>query len=134
MVTPIYAAILAFMLIGLSINVIKYRKKLGAALGDEDSIEMKRRIRAQGNLAEYAPIFLIMLGYAEHGGLPLWAVNLLAIVFIIGRISHAYSLLKSEQYDNNKLTANPIWRISGMICTFNVIGLLGVIIILQKII
>lgn len=133
MITPIYAAILGLMLVGLSINVIKGRRKFGVGVGDADNIEMKRRIRAQGNLAEYAPIFLIMLGYAEHGGLPVWAVHLFGLVFWAGRVMHAYSVLKAEQYDNHKLTANPIWRIRGMICTFNCIGLLALIILIKNI-
>ncbi|MBI1301901.1 MAG: glutathione metabolism protein [Alphaproteobacteria bacterium] len=133
MVTPIYAALLGLMLIGLSVNVIKGRRKFGAGLGDADNIEMKRRIRAQANLAEYAPMFLILLGYAEHNGLPLWAVHVLGIIFLAGRVMHAYSVLKAEQYDQHKLTANPIWRIRGMICTFNMIGILALIILVQSV-
>jgi uncharacterized protein len=93
---------------------------------------MRRRIRAQGNLAEYAPFFLILLGYAEHGGLPLWAVHLFGITFLAGRVMHAYSLLKAEQYTTHKLTSNPVWRIRGMICTFNAIGLLALILLVQQ--
>ena len=133
MVTPIYAALIGFMLIGLSINVIKGRRIFGAGLGDVDNIEMKRRIRAQANLTEYAPIFLILLGYAEHNGLPLWAVHLLGIIFLAGRVMHAYSVLKAEQYDQHKLTTSPVWRIRGMICTFAAIGLLALIILVQSV-
>ena len=132
MFTPIYAALLGLMLIGLSINVIKGRREFGVSLGDANNLAINRRIRAQANLAEYAPIFLIMLGFAEHGGLPLWAVHLLGLVFLAGRIMHAYSVLKAEQYENHKLSANPIWRIRGMMLTFNTIGLLAFILLAQK--
>lgn len=121
------------MLIGLSIHVIRGRRMFGAGLGDADNIDMKRRIRAQANLAEYAPMFLILLGYSEHNGLPVWAVHLLGVVFVVGRVMHAYSVLKAEQYDQHKLTANPVWRIRGMICTFNVIGLLAIILLVQSV-
>jgi len=131
MITPIYAALLGLMLIGLSINVIKGRRKFGAGLGDADNVEMRRRIRAQANLAEYAPMFIILLGYAEYNHLPYWAVNLLGLAFLAGRVMHAYSVLKAEQYDGYKLTANPVWRIRGMICTFNCIGLLALINLIQ---
>ena len=132
MTTAICAALLGFMLIWLSVNVIQGRKKFGAGLGDANQIEMKRRIRAQGNLAEYAPIFLIMLGYAEHSGLAAWAVHLFGWVFLAGRIMHAYSVLKAEQYDHHKLIANPVWRKRGMICTLSVIGFLALIILVQS--
>ena len=132
MITPIYAALLGIILIALSINVIKSRRKFGAGLGDADNMEMKRRIRAQANLAEYTPIFLILLGYAEYQQMPHWAVHLFGLIFLSGRIMHAYSLLKAEQYDGHKLIANPIWRIRGMICTFNCIGLLSFIVLVQS--
>jgi uncharacterized membrane protein YecN with MAPEG domain len=131
MATPIYATLIGLLLVFLSIHTIKGRRKCGAGLGDAGDIEMQRRIRAQGNLAEYAPIFLILLGYAEYGNLPIWAVHVIGVIFISGRMMHAYSLLKAEQYDGHKLTANPIWRIRGMICTFNCIGLLSAIVTVQ---
>jgi hypothetical protein len=121
------------MLVGLSVNVIKGRRKFSAGLGDSDNIDMMRRIRAQANLAEYAPIFLILLGYAEHAGLPLWTVHLFGLIFLAGRIMHAYSLLKAEKYEKNKLLTNPLWRICGMVCTFNTIGLLALIILIRSI-
>jgi uncharacterized membrane protein YecN with MAPEG domain len=64
-------------------------------------------------------------------GLPVWAVHGLGVVFLAGRVMHAYSVLFAEQYDGHKLTANPVWRIRGMICTFNVIGLLALILLVQ---
>jgi len=45
------------------------------------------------------------------------------------RSHYSYSLLKAEQYNGHKLTARPIWRI--LICTFNCIGLLSAILIVQ---
>lgn len=133
MITPIYASLIGLMLVGLSIHVIKGRRKFGAGLGDADNMEMTRRIRAQANLTEYSPIFLILLGYSEHNNLPIWAVHTIATIFLAGRILHAYSLLKAEKYEDGKLTANPQWRIYGMICTFNTIGLLALIVLTQAI-
>lgn len=133
MITPIYASLLGLMLIGLSVNVIKGRRTFGAGLGDGDAFEMKRRIRAQGNLAEYAPMFLILLGAAEYQGLAYWAVHLFGLIFLSGRFMHAYSVLKAEQYDGQKLIANPVWRIRGMVCTFNSIGLLALINLTQAV-
>lgn len=131
MITPVYASLVGLMLIGLSVNIIKNRSKSSIGLGDANNMEMKRRIRAQANLTEYAPIFLILLGYAEHNGLSSWLVHFFGVTFLVGRIMHAYSLLKAEKYVNDKLTAKPIWRIRGMICTFNLIGLLSIIILAQ---
>lgn len=134
MITPIYAALLGLLLIALSINVIKGRHQFGTGLGDADNIEMRRRIRAQADLAEYAPMFLILLGFAEYKGLPYLAVHLFGLVFLAGRSMHAFSVLKAEQYENHKLSANPIWRIRGMICTFSSIGFLSLIILVHELV
>lgn len=132
MITSIYASLLALLLIVLSINVVKGRKKFAVSLGDSDNIQMRCRVRAQANLAEYAPIFIILLGFSEHNGLPVWAVHIFGLIFLIGRFMHAYSLLKEEKYDQfNKLVAIPIWRIRGMICTFISIGMLAIILLVQ---
>ena len=131
MLTSIYAAFIGFLLIFLSIHTVKGRRNCCAGLGDAGDVDMQRRIRAQGNLAEYAPIFLILLGYAEYENLPAWAIHGIGIIFVSGRIMHAYSLLKAEKYDGYKLVANPIWRIRGMKCTFNCIGLLSAVVTVQ---
>jgi uncharacterized membrane protein YecN with MAPEG domain len=135
MITSVYAAVLGLMLIALSINIIRARRKYGVAIGDADNIEVRRCIRAQANFAEYTPIFLIVLGFAEFNGLSIWAVNMFGMLFFTGRIMHAHSLLNHEQYDlSNKLTANPKWRIRGMICTFLAIGLVSAVILVQIVI
>lgn len=134
MVTSIYAAFIGILLILLSIHTIKGRRQFGPGLGDAEQTEMRRRIRAQGNLIEYAPIFLILLGYAEYGNLPVLAVHIIGVIFISGRIMHAYSLLKAETYDGHKLTTKPVWRIYGMMCTLYCIGILAAILFVQFIV
>lgn len=55
------------------------------------------------------------------------------VIFIIGRISHTYSTLKAEKYDDSKLLENPKWRILGMVITFNCLIFLSIIILIQNI-
>lgn len=133
MITSIFASILALMLVWLSVNVIKGRRTLKIGVGDDNNMQLTLRIRAQANLAEYAPIFIILLGFSEYLGLYKWAVILFGIAFVIGRILHAYSLLVAEKYDGNKLTTNPKWRILGMVIIFNCLIFLSIIIFIQNI-
>lgn len=133
MITPIYTALLALMLVGLSVHVIRGRRVMSIGLGDFDNIEMMRRIRAQANFAEYTPIFLILLGFAEYNRLPHWAVNLIAIFFLAGRVMHAYSLLRTESYTDGKLISKPLWRIRGMICTLTSLVVLSLILLIQSV-
>ena len=131
MVTAIYAAIIGLMLTMLSFNVIKARRKFSTGLGDASNPEMARHIRAQANLAEYAPIFLILLGCSEMGGMSKWVLHLFGLFFVAGRIMHAYSLVKAEKYENFKFAEKPTWRIRGIKCTLLAIGLLSIIVLLQ---
>ena len=106
---------------------------MSISLGDSDNIEMKRRIRAQANFAEYTPIFLILLGFVEYNRLPFWAINLIAVVFLSGRLMHAYSLLRAESYNDGKLILKPLWRIRGMACTLLSLGVLSLILLIQSV-
>ncbi len=54
-------------------------------------------MRVQANCAEYAPIGVIVLAMAELQGLSLWAVHLLGIVLLAGRLSHAFGLGRTPQ-------------------------------------
>ena len=81
MITSTYCAIIALIFITLSINVINGRRKFDSPLGDSSNFEMLRRIRAQSNLAEYSPIFIILLTFAEYQGLRSLAVHFFGIIF-----------------------------------------------------
>ena len=130
MSTSLYAAILALYFIGLSVNVIRARRKLHVPLMDEGNEVMKRAIRVHGNFAEYAPLFLIMLGLAEKNGLPWYALHSLGCLFLLGRLLHSYGLLKAEQYSSNGLSGGK-FRARGMACTFTGIGFLALVLLVQ---
>lgn len=126
MTSLFYAGVLGIIFIALSINIIISRRKLKLALGD-DNIIIKRKIRAQGNFAEYTPFFLVLLYMIEKNGTSSMIINILGTLFVIARISHAYSLLKAEIYINGQIAANPIWRILGMVMTFTCILIVSLI-------
>ena len=131
MVTSIYAALLGFMMIFLSVHVVRVRQKLGLALGDGNDFELKRRIRTHANFAEYAPMYLVLSVLCEWQGAPRLAIAALGALFVMGRIAHAYSMLKNEIYVDGVLKNNPLWRICGMVCTFSTIGIISVLLLLQ---
>jgi uncharacterized membrane protein YecN with MAPEG domain len=131
MITPLYAALLALMFIVLSLHVIRGRRHLQIGIHDGNNDEMRRRIRAQANFAEYTPIFLILLAFTEIEGLPAYAVHAFGLLFIAGRIIHAYGLLKGERHQNGVLLGGVRFRIRGMACTFLCIGILAVVSLVQ---
>ncbi len=92
LITPFYAALAAAILIVLSLRVIGLRRSRGVAIGDGGDDGVARRIRAQGNFAEYTPLALVLILLLELGGAPAWQLHLLGVALILGRILHAWSL------------------------------------------
>lgn len=86
------AALLGTMQIILMMKVGFARRTAQVPFGDAGDGDLLRKIRRHGNLAENAPIFLILLGFLEIIGGPQSAVLGLAIVFVVARLSHSYAL------------------------------------------
>ncbi len=113
-VTALYAALLGFLLIFLSVRVIAGRRAGGINLGTGGDPLFERRVRAQGNFAEYAPIGLVLLLVLEGGGTAVWALHGLGVLLLAGRLLHAYSLALTE--------SNVFARVAGMLATFAMLG------------
>ena len=112
-ITPIYAALLGLIYVGLSINVIRTRSEQSVSLGDGGDQLLTRRIRGHGNFAEYVPIALILLAFLEAGGANAILVHALNATLVLGRLLHAFAL--------SSLVLRPFCRTSGMALTFAVI-------------
>ena len=118
-VTAFFAGVLGLMFMGLSALVIMARGEAQATLGDGDHEELKRRIRAHGNFAEYVPFALLLMGMAELGGTGKLIVIFMGAALVLARISHAYNILIAEAKNPMDLQ----FRKMGMIGTFSVIAL-----------
>ena len=68
MATSFYAAFSGILLIFLSWNIIRIRRKRQVALNDGGHLDLQRAIRAQANFSEFTPIFLILLFICEYNG------------------------------------------------------------------
>ncbi len=117
LITPIYAAIFALIMVGLSFYVIKMRYKHRVSLGDGGNQEMLKAIRAHGNFTEYVPIALILLVLLELNGESAVVLHGFGSAMLVGRLCHAPGL-------NSRGTT--IFRQLGMVLTFGVLlGLAG---------
>ena len=91
MITAFYTSILAFWLIILSLRVIALRgNPLFAVLAfrNHGKETLDRAVRAQGNLTEYAPMMMVMMGLGEMMGLSAGFLHFWAGIFIAGRLAH----------------------------------------------
>lgn len=118
-VTAGAAVVLALMQMALMNWAAFGRTKYKTGLGDGGHDALARRIRMHGNLAENAPLFLILLGLAEwsrdwSGFLPS-----IAVAFVFVRIAHIVGL--------GWILGESVLRTIGTFGTFLLITLLAVL-------
>jgi uncharacterized membrane protein YecN with MAPEG domain len=112
-ITPLYAAILALIFVVLSIRTIRLRRRYRVGVGDGNHAELQRAARVHANFAEYVPLALLLIYFAETGGGPRWLIHALAITLLCGRLLHAYGV--------SQVRENYRYRTIGMALTFGVI-------------
>lgn len=114
-ITPIYAALTALIFLVLSWRVILYRRAHTISLGDTGDKNLLKRMRAQANCAEYAPIALLLILLTELAAAPAIAVHGLGAALVAGRLLHAYGFASTPQ--------KIVLRQLGMVLTLGVIAL-----------
>jgi len=96
-VTPLYAGMLGFMLVVLSLLVSRQRLKHKVSTGDGGVPALCGAIRAHGNFVEFVPMALLLILLAELVGGPGLFLHLLGAGLVIGRILHAYGISTRPQ-------------------------------------
>ncbi len=98
LITTHIAAILGLLLAALGISVMVNRARFKISWGDGNNETLHRAIRGHSNLAEYAPVFLIILGLLETTGTSGSWLYALGGAFIAGRILSAAYFLLSQKF------------------------------------
>ena len=113
-ITSLYAALVAFILIALSVRTIGLRRKFQVAIGHGGHSELERAMRVHANFCEYVPIGLLLILLVELGtGSSAW-IHVLGLGLLVGRLLHAFGV--SHVAEDLRL------RVVGMTLTFTVIG------------
>ena len=122
--TPLYSAALALLLLVLSARVIRARRRERVALGIGSNEGLERRVRAHANFAEYVPFALLLLAMAEVRGAPGLLLHSLGTALVTGRAAHAIGVSRApEDYR---------FRVGGMVATLTVIGLAAGLLVVQS--
>ena len=106
-VSILFTIIFIIFYLVLTIITIRARKSARVEYGDGFNKELTKAIRAHGNFFEFTVFFIIssfLLEILDAGQIYVLFVN---IVFLIARISHAYSMLKEKI----------LFRVIGMMAT-----------------
>jgi hypothetical protein len=114
MTSAIYASLSAFLVVWLSLNVIKVRRAKQVSVGDGGDDELKTAMAAQSNALEYLPISLLLLFALEYNGAFLVLVHTLGIVLLVGRVIHARAMLANNLQRRVLGMQITIWVIIGL--------------------
>lgn len=120
--TMLAAGGLGLLHLGLSYRVTQRRVGARVSIGDGGDPEMLTRMRTQANLAEYAPLVLLLMAVVEGDAGSTTALWVAAVVLIAGRIAHAIGM--------HRPAPNP-WRIFGIAATWTLLGLLSLAALLR---
>lgn len=91
-ITALTAAICALMLLITAIDTVRHRIRARAAFGDSGDAKLISASRSHGNLAEHAPLAIIMIGLLEQSRANHWALTGLAVFFLTARALHIVGL------------------------------------------
>jgi len=95
-VTPLYVALAAVILLVLTVRVILLRRRLAVGIGAGGHQELELAIRCHGNFTEYVPLVLILLASAELSGVGAAQLHAIGILLVAGRVLHAWGLARSR--------------------------------------
>lgn len=122
--TAMTAGVCGLLLLGTAIDTVRQRLRLMAAHGDMGDARLISATRSHGNLAEHAPLVLILLGLAEASGRCPWLAWTLAGAFIVGRLAHVWGLYHPRP------KGPPPARSLGVVLTWLCLGTLSVWVLL----
>ncbi len=88
-ITSITAIAAGTLILLLTINVVRLRRRDRVVLGDNGDRTLTKAIRGHANAAEQFPIALILMGLAELQGAGTSILAVIAAILILGRSLHA---------------------------------------------
>ncbi|NNF60489.1 MAG: glutathione metabolism protein [Gammaproteobacteria bacterium] len=110
LITPIYAAVLALIFVGLAVRTLMLRRKLQVGIGTGKQPLLARAMRAHANFAEYVPIALLLIYFLELQIDSRAWIHVLCAALLAGRVIHAFGI--SQQPEDLR------FRVTGMALTF----------------
>ena len=112
-VTGFYVAILAFIYIKLTLNVIKLRRLHKVRIGFKNHKDLEEAIRAHSNFNEFVPLGLILLACLEINQVHKIIVLILGGLLFIGRFLHAksFTIIDTDVDKRRKGMQFTLWSI-----------------------
>ena len=115
--TMLWAGLLAILFIYLAFQTALERTKVNTAVGEGEG-DLLKKSRVVGNLAEHAPLMLLMMMMLENDGSEAF-VTILGLLFFLARLALVYGVLYKEGLGPQE---NPA-RAAGAIGSWALMGL-----------
>lgn len=119
-VTAFVAAICALMLLITAIDTVRQRMRARVPFGDGADPKLISASRSHANLAEHAPIVILLLAFLEMSRANHMALMAIGTLFLAGRIAHIVGLYAPMS------TKPPPPRSIGVIATWLTLGILSI--------
>ncbi len=121
--------LLALLLISLSLLVSLSRRRLGQGYGPgaDGGSWLSKVVRAQGNAAEYIPLFIVLMLLLDVEGGPNWA-DWVYMGAVASRYSHAAGILLSSDINRPH-----VLRVLGSLGTYGCGFALGILVVMAAI-
>lgn len=113
-IVPLYASLLGLVFLFLSVRTIRARRTAKVGVGTGGSADLERTARVHANFAEYVPLTLLLILFAELCGYPAWVVHLLGAALLAGRLVHAFGMSRAEE--------DYRFRVTGVALTLTALG------------
>jgi uncharacterized membrane protein YecN with MAPEG domain len=110
------AAALGLLNMWLGWRVGKFRGKFKVSVGDGGHEPLLRRMRAQANFIESAPLFLLLVLGLEISGASRIGLAIIAAIIVFARVAHPFGMESGDQHR---------WRMVGTMGT----GLMTIVLI-----
>jgi len=111
----LYVGINLILLVILGLNVSLARRSTQTSVGDGGDDKVIRAVRAHGNHAEWAPLFLVGLVGAALMGIPAYAIHAVGGAFTLARLLHAWGMLSSTGTSFGRFTGSLLTLITGLL-------------------
>lgn len=112
-ITAFVAAVCAIMLLITAIDTVRHRLRGKVAFGDGGDAKLISASRAHGNLAEHAPIVILLIAMLEMARANHVVLMGIGALFLIGRAAHIVGL-----YTPSEPGKAPVPRQIGVVTTW----------------
>lgn len=125
--TPIYAGLLAVLVLFLGYRVTLFRREEGIAYGDQKASKaMQGAIRAHTNAIENIPIGLLLLLMLELNHLTPWLLHVFGLTLLLSRAMHAWGISRRLGASTGRFYGTALtWLCVALMAATNIVVILS---------